>query len=64
MATLWDLHLCATSCLSALYFREEVHTNNPLPCCLAGADFLSLGDLASTGFLIGFSVVCTDYGEY
>ena len=26
--------------------------------------FLSIWDLASTGFLIGFSVFCTDYGQY
>ena len=30
----------------------------------ASTGFLSLWDLASTGFLIGFSVFCTDYGEY
>ena len=31
---------------------------------LASTCFLSLWDLASTGFLIGFSVFCTDYGQY
>ena len=32
------------------------------PRILASTGFLSLWDLASTGFLIGFSVFCTDYG--
>jgi len=34
------------------------------PRILASTGFLSLWDLASTGFLIGFSVFCTDYGQY
>ena len=60
-------HLCETSCLSTLYFLEEMHinsrrrpdANNPLPRCLTRAGFLSLWDLASTGFVIGFSVFRT-----
>ena len=50
---------CATSCLSALYFLGEMN-----PAVWLALVFLSLWDLASTGFLIGFSVFCTDYGQY
>ena len=35
-----------------------------IPAVWLALVFLSLWDLASTGFLIGFSVFCTDYGQY
>ena len=31
---------------------------------LASTGFLSLWDLANTGFLFGFFVFCTDYSQY